>query len=114
MSYIQKIPHSKVLNLREEVPVEKEQVASMTLVQRQDLGMTILSLDKDQEIGGHSSKGDAMVNLLSGQARITIGDEVFVINAGETIIMPANIKHALYAVEAFQMLLVVVKPEGEL
>lgn len=52
-----------------------------------------------------------MVNILSGLAEITIDEEVFEVAAGQTIVMPANIPHSLYAKEAFQMLLVVVKPE---
>ena len=111
MVYIDKIQHSQVLDLKTEVPIEEEQMLSKTLVQRKDLGMTIFSLDKDQEIGGHSSPGDAMVNILSGLAEITIDEEVFEVAAGQTIVMPANIPHSLYAKEAFQMLLVVVKPE---
>lgn len=111
MSYIEKIPHRQVINLRKEVPIEEEQMLSKTLVQRPDLGMTVFALDKGQEIGGHASTGDAMVTLLSGTARITIGGEDFTVHAGETIVMPANVPHALYAQEAFQMLLVVVKPE---
>ena len=111
MVYIDKIQHSQVLDLKTEVPIEEEQMLSKTLVQRKDLGMTIFSLDKDQEIGRHSSPGDAMVNVLSGLAEITIDEEVFEVAAGQTIVMPANIPHSLYAKEAFQMLLVVVKPE---
>lgn len=111
MVYIDKIQHSQVLDLKTEVPIEEEQMLSKTLVQRKDLGMTIFSLDKDQEIGRHSSPGDAMVNILSGLAEITIDEEVFEVAAGQTIVMPANILHSLYAKEAFQMLLVVVKPE---
>ncbi|EMB89241.1 cupin domain-containing protein [Streptococcus mutans] len=111
MVYIDKIQHSQVLDLKTEVPIEEEQMLSKTLVQRKDLGMTIFSLDKDQEIGRHSSPGDAMVNVLSGLAEITIDDDVFEVVAGQTIVMPANIPHSLYAKEAFQMLLVVVKPE---
>lgn len=111
MVYIDKIQHSQVLDLKTEVPIEEEQMLSKTLVQRKDLGMTIFSLDKDQEIGRHSSPGDAMVNILSGLVEITIDEEVFEVAAGQTIVMPANIPHSLYAKEAFQMLLVVVKPE---
>lgn len=111
MVYIDKIQHSQVLDLKTEVPIEEEQMLSKTLVQRKDLGMTIFSLDKDQEIGRHSSPGDAMVNILSGLAEITIDEEVFEVAADQTIVMPANIPHSLYAKEAFQMLLVVVKPE---
>lgn len=111
MVYIDKIQHSQVLDLKTEVPIEEEQMLSKTLVQRKDLGMTVFSLDKDQEISRHSSPGDAMVNILSGLAEITIDEEVFEVAAGQTIVMPANIPHSLYAKEAFQMLLVVVKPE---
>lgn len=111
MVYIDKIQHSQVLDLKTEVPIEEEQMLSKTLVQRKDLGMTVFSLDKDQEIGRHSSPGDVMVNILSGLAEITIDDDVFEVAVGQTIVMPANIPHSLYAKEAFQMLLVVVKPE---
>ncbi|MNH47950.1 Cupin domain protein [compost metagenome] len=52
-----------------------------------------------------------MVNILSGLARITIADKEYNVQAGESIILPANIPHALYAAEAFQMLLIVVKPD---
>lgn len=111
MAYIDKLKQATVLDLKQEVPIEEEQILSRTLVQRDDLGMTVFSLDKGQEIGRHSSPGDAMVNVLSGCARISIDKEEFLVRAGESIVMPANIPHALYAEEAFQMLLVVVKPE---
>lgn len=52
-----------------------------------------------------------MVNILAGVAKITIGEDEFVVKAGESIVMPAQIPHALYAQEVFQMLLIVVKPE---
>ena len=111
MSYIEKIEANKVLDLKQIVPIEEEQMLSKTLVQRKDLGMTVFSLDKGQEIGRHSSPGDAMVNILSGLAQITIDQDKFDVAAGECIVMPANIPHSLYTKEAFQMLLVVVKPE---
>ncbi|KXT78169.1 cupin domain-containing protein [Streptococcus sp. DD13] len=111
MVYIEKLDQARVLDLKKLVPIEEEQMLSKTLVQRRDLGMTIFSLDKDQEIGRHTSPGDAMVNVLSGVAKITIDQNEYLVHAGETIVMPANVPHALYAQKAFQMLLVVVKPE---
>lgn len=111
MAFIEKLKQGEVLDLRREIPVEEEQVSSKTLVQRPDWGMSLFSLDTDEEIGGHSSPGDAMVNLLSGVAEITIGEEHHRLHAGQCIVMPANVPHALKAIEAFQMLLVVVKPE---
>lgn len=109
--YIKKLPQSKVIDLKNIITVEEQQVSSLTLVQRPNLAMTLLSLDKGTSIGGHSSPGDAMVNILSGQSEITIGENRYSVQAGESIVLPANIPHALYAREAFQMLLIVVKPD---
>jgi quercetin dioxygenase-like cupin family protein len=105
-NYIKRLPQAEVMDLRKIIAV-----SSLTLVQRSSLAMTLISLDKGASIGGHSSPGDAMVNILSGEAQITIADKPYTVLAGETIILPANIPHALYATEAFQMLLIVVKPE---
>ena len=110
MSYINKIEIGKVVDLKDIVPIGEDQMSSLTLVQRKDLGITVFSLDKDQKIAKHTSPGDAMVNILSGVAEITIDNDVFEVHAGETIVMPAKVPHALFAKEAFQMLLVVVKP----
>ncbi|OMG01260.1 cupin domain-containing protein [Paenibacillus sp. FSL R7-0337] len=109
--FIKRLPQAEVMDLRKIITVEQEQVSSLTLVQRQNLAMTLISVDTGSSIGGHSSPGDAMVNILSGEARITIDDKPYSVRAGETLILPANIPHALYATEAFQMLLIVVKPE---
>jgi quercetin dioxygenase-like cupin family protein len=109
-TYINKLPVSTVMDLKQYISIEDKQVSSLTLVQRPNLAITLLSLDKGSSIGGHSSPGDAMVQILSGESEITIGTEKYTVRAGETIILPANIPHALHALEAFQMLLVVVKP----
>ncbi len=85
MSLIHKIPTSTVIDLKAEVPIEEDQMLSRTLVQRKDLGITLFSLDKGQEIDRHSSSGDAMVNVLSGVADITIGEACYEVAAGETI-----------------------------
>lgn len=83
--YIKKLPQAEVIDLREIITVEEQQVSSLTLVQRPSLAMTLLSLDKGSSIGGHSSPGDAMVNILSGLARITIADKEYNVKAGRLL-----------------------------
>lgn len=111
MSFIEKLEPKRVFDLRQEVPIGEDQISSQTLVQRDDLGITLFALDKDEEIQAHSSTGDALVQILTGTAEITIDNEKYTVQAGQSIVMPANVQHALYAVDAFQMLLTVVKPE---
>jgi quercetin dioxygenase-like cupin family protein len=49
------------------------------------------------------------VQVLDGAARITIGGTDHVVEAGEMLIMPADIPHALNADEPFKMLLVMIR-----
>ena len=52
---------------------------------------------------------DAMVQVIEGKAEIIINKIPFTLLSGESIIMPANITHAVNAVEQFKMLLTMVK-----
>lgn len=111
--YIKKIEPQKVVQLQDLIPIESGSVSSKTLVQYQDVGLTLFSLDKEESISAHTAPGDALVTVLTGSAKITIAETDYIVNAGESIVMPANIPHALYAQEAFQMLLIVIKPENK-
>lgn len=95
------------LNLNDQVNYQKGQVVSKTLVQNDQVSMTIFSFDKGEEISTHAAGGDAMVTVLEGKGRFTVADEVFYLEAGETLIMPKDIPHAVYGEERFKMQLIV-------
>lgn len=95
------------LELKDEIDYQTGQVVSKTLVQNDAVSMTLFSFDKGEEISTHESGGDAMVTVLDGTGRFTVGDDVFVLNAGETLIMPKGIPHAVFGEEKFKMQLVV-------
>ena len=95
------------LKLKDLVEYQEGQVVSKTLVQNEHLNMTIFSFDKDEEISTHASGGDAMVTVLEGTGRFTVGGDVFILKEGETLIMPKDIPHAVYGEEQFKMQLIV-------
>ncbi len=95
------------LNLNDLVDYAQGQVVSKTLVQNDYVSMTIFSFDKGEEISTHAAGGDAMVTVLEGKGRFTVGGEIFYLEAGETLIMPKDIPHAVYGEERFKMQLVV-------
>ncbi len=105
---IKNIELSKILELESLVSYQEGQVVSRTLAQGKNVSLTLFAFDKGEEISSHSSAGDAMVYIIDGKAEITIGDSVFNLQKGETIVMPAGIPHALLAEEQFKMFLVVV------
>ncbi|MDD4508183.1 MAG: cupin domain-containing protein [Eubacteriaceae bacterium] len=110
MAWIKNITQNKVLPLAKEVRVQPGQIVSKTLAQNKAVSITLFAFAKDEEIAAHDSEGDAMVQVLEGTGRFTVGDTVHCVRAGEVLIMPAKVTHAVYAQEAFKMLLTVVFP----
>ncbi len=83
------------------------QVVSKTLVQNELVSMTIFSFDKGEEISSHSAGGDAMVTVLDGTGKFTVGGVEYILEKGETLIMPKEIPHAVFGIERFKMQLIV-------
>lgn len=95
------------LKLKDQVAYQPGQVVSKTLVQNDTVSMTIFSFDKGEEISTHAAGGDAMVTVLDGKGRFTVGGEIYYLETGETLIMPKDISHAVYGEEQFKMQLIV-------
>ena len=108
MSDIMKnINKSEVLVLKDEVSYQEGQIVSKTLIQNQALSITLFAFDKGEEISTHESKGDAFVTCLDGIGEITIDGQKYELKEGQSIVMPANHPHAVFAKETFKMMLVV-------
>ena len=101
------IEKQKLLKLKEQVEYQKGQVVSKTLVQNELVSVTIFSFDKGEEISTHAAGGDALVTVLEGTGKFIVGGEVFILNEGESVIMPKDIPHSVFGEEQFKMLLVV-------
>lgn len=108
---LKNIAFEKPLDLSALAAYGEGQVVSRTLVQNASVSLTLFAFDKEEEISTHSSEGDALVQIFEGTARITIGGEEHVVEAGQSIVMPAGVPHALFALEPFKMLLTVVFPQ---
>ena len=101
------IAKQEKLLLKDLVAYQDGQVVSKTLAQNDLVSVTIFSFDKGEEISTHASGGDAMVTVLEGTGRFTVGGQVFVLQSGETLVMPKDVPHAVYGQERFKMALVV-------
>jgi quercetin dioxygenase-like cupin family protein len=110
MAYIKNLPHKDIFRLADQVAVQNGQVVSKTVAQNNAVSLTIFAFDKGEEISTHESKGDAMVTVLEGKGRFTVEEDVFILNEGESLIMPAGKPHSVHGEEAFKMLLTVVFP----
>ena len=108
---LKNITQTEILNLKNLVKYADGQVVSKTLIQNDSVGITIFAFAKNEGISSHESKGDALVTILDGKGKITIDEKDFILSEGESIVMPANVPHAVYGEENFKMLLIVTFPQ---
>lgn len=108
---LKNIEFATVLPFAEQTDYMPGQVVSKTLAQNEAVSLTLFAFDKGEEIGTHSSDGDALVIGLDGTGELTIDDKKFVLKAGESIVMPSGRPHSVYATERFKMFLVVLFPK---
>ncbi|MDD2966666.1 MAG: cupin domain-containing protein [Desulfovibrionaceae bacterium] len=95
------------VRLKELVDYQQGQIISRTLVQNEKMSMTLFAFDKGEEIASHAAGGDAMVTVLEGKGKFTVGSDEFFLSEGETLIMPKDIPHAVFGQEQCKMQLIV-------
>lgn len=108
---IKNIPISEVVGLSTLVEYQAGQVVSRTLAQNSSVSVTLFAFAAGEGLSSHTASGDALVHVLDGEALITIDNQEMTVSAGQAIVMPANIPHAVAAATAFKMLLMIIKPD---
>lgn len=95
--------------LAEAIAYSDKSVVSKQLIKAPTGNITLFAFDAGEGLSEHSAPFDAFVQVLDGKAEIIIGGASHQVNAGQYIIMPANIPHALKANEKFKMMLVMIR-----
>ena len=101
----------KITDIKEEVKYADGSVVSHTVIQKKTGTVTLFAFDKGQGLSEHSAPFDALVQIVDGEALVTIGGEEHRVKQGEYLIMPANVPHSLKAPDKFKMLLIMIKGE---
>ena len=107
--FIKNITFSDVHNLAELVDFEEGRVVSRTFAQNPSLSITLFAFDKGEGVSTHTAPGDAMLQVLDGEAAVNINGKEMTVRAGQVVVMPANVPHSVTGIVRFKMLLTVVK-----
>lgn len=84
-------------------------VVSRAIVKNEKGTLTVFAFSEGEYLSPHSAPFDAMVQILAGKAKVTIDENDFDLEEGQSIVMPANISHAVRALTNMKMLLVMIK-----
>ncbi|MDO3376729.1 cupin domain-containing protein [Geoalkalibacter halelectricus] len=96
-------------HLAELVDYQDGAVVSRTLLQDETGTLTVFSFDEGQALSEHTVPYHAFVQVLDGEAEITVGQNPSTVKAGQIILMPGHVSHRVRAVKKFKMLLTLFK-----
>lgn len=114
MNAIRNMDYNKVINLKDLVPYGEKTINSMMIALKNSLNSAVFAFDKEEMLSEHSAPADALVYVLDGELEISINKIGHKVKKGEMILMPANIPHALKALEKSKMLLIIVKKHEDI
>lgn len=101
--------HPEVTRIADLAAYQDGAIVSRILIKRDTGSVTLFAFGAGQELSEHTTPYDALVQVLDGEAAITIAGRPYRLTAGDTIIMPAHQPHAVKAVTAFKMLLTMIR-----
>ncbi|MEE0935295.1 MAG: cupin domain-containing protein [Methanobrevibacter sp.] len=103
---------AKALDTQLLLDYQKDSVVSREIIKKELGTVTVFAFDQGQGLSEHSAPFDAMVQIIDGEAEITISGEKHTVKKGEMIIMPANEPHALQAENSpYKMILTMIKSD---
>ncbi|KAF0202520.1 MAG: hypothetical protein FD170_1694 [Bacteroidetes bacterium] len=104
-----KFNNRKPFSFNNEISYSDGGIVSKRVLEKSVGNVSLFAFDQGQKLSEHTAPFDAMIQVMEGEAEIVIGGEPNHMTAGETIIMPANIPHAVNAVTRFKMVLTMIK-----
>lgn len=84
-------------------------IVSRTLLKSPGGSLTLFAFAEGESLSEHTTPHDAIVLIVDGLARITVGGRVHEVASGGSLLMPANVPHAVHAAAPFKMLLVMLR-----
>jgi quercetin dioxygenase-like cupin family protein len=99
----------RVFSFKSEINYSDGAVVSKNVLKRETGNISLFAFDKGEGLSEHTAPFDAVVQVVDGSAEITIAGNTHLLGAGDSIIMPAGIPHALKAVEKFKMVLTMIR-----
>lgn len=99
----------KVENLATLLQYQEQAIVSRMLVKNSGGSVTLFAFDGGEGLSEHTAPFDALAIGVDGTAEITVAGQQHQVAAGQSLLMPANVPHAVHPVGQFKMLLVMIK-----
>ncbi len=98
-------PHSFLADLISATEIPHEGTLSKVVFKNGQIRVVVFAFDRDQELTEHTAALPAIVQVLSGRLRLTMGSETVEVKPGDWAHMSAKLPHSIVAIEPSVMLL---------
>jgi quercetin dioxygenase-like cupin family protein len=85
-------------------------VVSRVVLKQRTGSVTVFAFDRGEELSEHTVPHDALIQVIDGEAQISIAEVPHRVGTGEMLILPGGQPHAVKAATRFKMVLVMIKP----
>lgn len=99
----------EVGNLKQMLHYQKKAVVSRMLIKNPAGNVTLFAFDGNDGLSEHTAPYDALVIGVEGRAEIPVGGVNHTLGEGDSLLLPANIPHAVHPMGAFKMLLIMIR-----
>ena len=97
------------ISLCDLVDYQQGSVVSNTLVKKEKGTVTMFAFDEGEGLSEHTAPFDALVQIVDGEADVSVGDATHRVGPGEVLLLPADIPHSVQARAQFKMLLTMIR-----
>ncbi len=106
---INKFEPAIIYNFADSVDYAPGGIVSKQVIKTERGNVTLFAFDQGQGLSEHSAPFDALVQVVDGECEVIIGGKPYALKTNQSIIMPANIPHALKATASFKMVLTMIR-----
>jgi len=103
------LPAARALPLAGLVAYAPGAVVSRTIAATGGGTVTAFAFDAGQKLSEHTAPYDALAQVVDGRVELTVGGQRVRAAAGDLVLLPARVPHALAADGPFKMLLVMLR-----
>lgn len=101
---------STVARILDMIQYQDGAVVSRTILKSSSGSITLFAFDEGQALSEHTTPHDALIQIVEGEAEVTIAGTRYPVGQGEMVILPANQPHAVRAITRFKMVLTMLRP----
>jgi quercetin dioxygenase-like cupin family protein len=105
--------YTYIADLAKQVDIPDDGILSLTLHTDEQVKVVLFGFDAGQELSEHTASMPAILHIVQGEARLTLGDDSVEARAGAWVHMPPHLRHGVYAKTPVVMLLLLLKSAEE-